>query len=39
MITEGVKAGCTVATKNEYAIPTSFICPSGVIENITIEKI
>jgi hypothetical protein len=38
-ITEGVEAGCTTTAKNEYGIPTSFICPSGVIENITVEKI
>ena len=38
-ITDGVKAGCMASTKNNYGIPESFICPVGVIENITIEKI
>ena len=37
-IKDGVHAGCTATTINEYGIPTS-ICPIGVIENITIEKI
>jgi hypothetical protein len=36
-VREGVKAGCTITKKNEYGMPTSFICPSGVIENITLE--
>ena len=38
-ITDGVDAGCMAGTKNNYGIPESFICPLGVIENITIEKI
>ena len=30
-VTYGVQAGCTATTKNEYGIPMSLICPSGII--------
>jgi hypothetical protein len=35
-ITNGVKAGCTATPNSVYGIPTSLICPSGVIRNLTI---
>ena len=34
-ITYGVNAGCLATPNSEYGIPTSFICPSGIIQNLT----
>jgi len=38
-ITDGVDAGCQAGIKNEYGFSRSLICPSGVLENLSIMPI
>ena len=38
-ITDGVEAGFTTGITNHYGVPKSFICPNGVIQNLTIAPI
>jgi hypothetical protein len=30
-----INAGCTATSPNHYGIPTTMICPQGMVENIT----
>ena len=38
-ITDGVDAGCQAGIKNEYGFPRILICPSSVLDNLSIAPI